>query len=359
MSDEPGGVDRLPDPADPGGNADRTPSRQRQERTAEQVASDLGIDRQGVGTVDRLRGLDVFLRSSGAQQFGGDIREEFAADAEFVRPEDVDPNIDRDAITAAPAVATGRRDDVGARAREQAAADAPFIEPGDLDAAVGAAGVREVETDPERRDDIAARARERTAAADAAVKPGDVAVDVTESGIADLGLSETGAAAAQARQSAADNTEFVQPDDVAVETADGEIAGLGLTAEGQRERAARRLETTTALSEIDPSADVTRTDSGLGLDSNARQRAAARGFEDDLAEIEQGALSPDDIRETGDGGLALDQETVRGIAASRIDEQVPDTSIAPGDVSLSAAEDGSFEASFVDSTSSSNGGTSQ
>ena len=215
--------------------------------------------------------------------------------------------------------------------------------------------MRAIGTDPERRDDIAARARQETAAADAAVKPGDVAVDVTETGIADVGLSETGAAAAQARQSAAANTEFVQPDDVAVETADGEVAGLGLTAEGQRERAARQLETSTALSEVDPGADLTATDSGLALDDSARQRAAARGIEDDLAEIDQGALSPDDIRET-DGGLALDQEIVRGIAASRINEQVPETSVAPGDVSLSAAEDGSFEPAFTDGDTT-NGGS--
>jgi len=125
-------VDRLPRPSDPGfGDAGPT-SRQRQRRTRGEIADEIGIDKQGVGAVDRLEGLDVFLRSGGAREFGEQVRSDFASSADFVTPADVAPRVDGQDISANPMVADDRRDDVASRTRSQLAADDPFAMPGDF-----------------------------------------------------------------------------------------------------------------------------------------------------------------------------------------------------------------------------------
>lgn len=73
-----------------GGGRDRNvPSRSRQNRAAREIANEIDVDREGVGTVDRLDGLDVFLRSEGTEQFSETVAEDFAGEADFVTPADV------------------------------------------------------------------------------------------------------------------------------------------------------------------------------------------------------------------------------------------------------------------------------
>ena len=81
-------VDRVPDPPDPRGRGPQTTARSRQTTTARDVAGELGIDRSGVGTVDRIEGMDVFLRSGGADEFAEIVQTDFASDADFVAPDD-------------------------------------------------------------------------------------------------------------------------------------------------------------------------------------------------------------------------------------------------------------------------------
>lgn len=257
-------VDRLPDPADPRGRGPQTTSRERQNRMAEDVAAQLDIDREGVGTVDRIKGLDVFLRSEGAESFGEQVASDFASEADYVQPTDVAPNVDAEDITAAPTVAQARRDDVAERARTQAASDDEFARPGDFEADVGERGV----------------------------------------------------------------------------------SSLGFSAAGERRRAGRALEADAPLESVDPQADLTATDDGgFELDAEASRRSAARGFEDDYDVLGQGSLGAGDVRETS-GGFGLAEQPAREVAAAQLDSQYPEVDIAPGDVSLSLAADGSYEASF-------------
>lgn len=188
---------------------------------------------------------------------------------------------------------------------ERFAEDREFV---DADDALVEAGPRkgiETRTDPDRRDDIAAEARQETAADD----------------------------------------EFTEPDDLDVEVGPGGVMDAGLTEQGRRRRAGRQLEAETPLEEVDADADLTQTDDGLGLDTAAQRRSAARGFEDDLDTFEQGSLDGDAVRETDDG-FGLAREPAREAAAARIDADLPDVAVAPDDVTLTETDAGGFEASF-------------
>jgi len=215
-------------------------SRVRQRQAAAEVAGETGVDTAGVGTVERIGGMDVFLRGPGPEQFGEQVADEFASSADFVETADVAPNVNAADISAAPVVAEGRRDDVAARAREQAASGAEFIRGDDLDAEVGALGVTGLGIAEDRRDDVAARARAGFAADDPFAEPGDFGVDVTASGIESAGFTDAGA----------------------------------------RRRAGRQFESETPLDTVDPATDLTATGAGgFTLGESAEQRAAARSFE--------------------------------------------------------------------------------
>ena len=247
----------------PSGEATRS-SRTRQQRAKQSVADELDVDREGIGSVERLDGLDVFLRSEGVDQFSDDITSEFASEAEFVTQQDVDPNIDPDAISASPVVAAARRDDVAARARQQLAGDKQFTRPGDLSVDVGKRGVREA----------------------------------------------------------------------------------GFTEQGRRNRASRQFEAKTPLSAVDPTADLTDSGDGFGLDTAAKRRSAARGFEDEIGVFSQGELQPgEDLRQT-DSGFALAEDEFRRVAASRIDEQIGAVDVGPSDITVTKTDSGEFSASF-------------
>src|SRR6056297_1286336 len=231
-------VDRLSTGSNPGGGVSRSTSRSRQRDAREEIAADIDVDREGVGSVERLSGLDVFLRGPGPRQFGAQVREQFAGAADFVTDDDVAANVNREAISADPVVAPGRRDDVAQRAREQTASDTEFVTDDDLDVDVGARGVRGLEVAADRRDDVAERTRQALAADDPYATTDDFAVDVTGRGVASAGLSDAGA----------------------------------------QRRAGRQFEATTPLAEVG-SDDLRATDDGgFALDDQAQRRSAARSF---------------------------------------------------------------------------------
>jgi len=296
---------RVPD-SNPGGSVDESPSRSRQERRARSIADEIDIDRRGVGTVDRIGGLDVFLRGPGPSQFGREVREDFAAEADFVTSADVDPNVDAEAISAQPVVARDRRPTVAERARSQTAADAEFIESRDLQAEVGAAGVTALGVRDSRRDDI----RQRT------------------------------------RQGLAEDDPFARPSDFDVAVSDRGIESAGLTDSGQRSVAARQFADETPVETFDPGSDIQATDGGFGLTSGAQREVAARQFEQEFEQFGRGELDPTtDVRPVDDGyGLA--QEPAAEIAAADLDAQYEDIDITPEDISLEPTGDGGFEAVF-------------
>ncbi|MCQ4334594.1 hypothetical protein KM295_14135, partial [Natronomonas sp. F2-12] len=274
-----------------GGGQDRNvPSRSRQNRAAREIANEIDVSREGVGTVDRLEGLDVFLRSSGTEQFSENVTDGFAGEADFVQPSDVNPNVDPEAISADPAVAPGRRDDVAARARRRTASDAAYIQAEDLNAEVGPRGVSELGVAAGRRDDVAMRAAQGLASESPFAEPGDFGIDVGESGITDAGLTDT----------------------------------------GERRVVARQFESETPLSNVDPSAGLAAAGDGFELAGTADDRLAARRFESDIGTFGSGELDPEsDIRDT-DEGFALAEGARRQVAAARLDEQVTETDVGPG-----------------------------
>jgi hypothetical protein len=188
---------------------------------------------------------------------------------------------------------------------ERFAEDREFVDPDDTLVEAGPREGIETRTDPDRRADVAGEARQELAADDEFTEPGDLDVDVGPGGVTDAGLTE----------------------------------------QGRRRRAGRELEAETPLEEVDPAADLTQADDGLGLDTAAQRRSAARGFEDDLDTFEQGSLDSDAVRETDDG-FGLAREPAREAAAARIDADLPDVAVGPDDVTLEETAGGGFEANF-------------
>jgi len=297
-------VDRVSDRYNPTPRGSRTTSRARQQQLASEVAGDIDVDREGVGTIDRIGGMDVFLRGPGPRQFGQQVADEFASSADFVTGADVAPNVNAADISAAPAVAEGRRDDVAQRARQQTAADAQFITRDDLDVEVGDRGVTGLGVAPGRRDDVAQRAERGLAADDPFAKPGDFDAEVSASGIESAGLTDAGA----------------------------------------RRRAGRQFESETPLGSVDPATDVTATSDGaFRLNAGAQERIAARRFEDQFDAFGQGELDSSDVRETG-SGFGLGESAAREVAADRLSEQAG-TDVSPGEIQLEDTGSG-FEAVF-------------
>ena len=288
----------------PGAGLTEGTSRSRQLDMQRDIAGEIGVDRGGVATTDRVGGMNAFLRSSGTQQFAANLRSDFAGAADFVTEQDVAPNVDPQAISADPVVAPGRRDDVAERAREQTAADTQYITDDDLTAEVGPRGVSELGVAERRRDDVAARTRQGLASEDPYAAPGDFEANVTGRG----------------------------------------IESAGLTDQGAERRASRQFEAETPLRDVEPD-DVTATDGGFGLDTAAQRRVAAREFESDLSIFGSGELDPSsDIRDT-EGGFGLAEEPAREVAAAELSEQV-DGDVTPGDIELEPADGGGFEAIF-------------
>jgi hypothetical protein len=257
---EPGGIERLPDPPDPRGSGSETSSRQRQTQTAEQIASETGVDRDGIGSVNRMSGFDFFLRSSGEQQFSQNVQEEFAEPADFVKPQNVEPNIDGQEITADPQVAPGARETIEQRAEAGAAADKQFARPGDFDA------------------------------------------EVSNQGVTDLGFTETGRRNRAARELES-QTPLQAVDPASDITRDGDA--FELDASAARRSSARGFEDRLDpidQGELDPSTDVRNIDGGgFGLSEPVARETAAEQIDE---QIERLSIGPDDItleqRESGE-----------------------------------------------------------
>ena len=299
-------MDRRTPRSNPGGRGSETTQRNRQRESRREIADELDIDQEGVGAIDRLEGVDVFLRSGGQQEFASEIRDSFASEADFVQEDDVDPRINPQVIAADPIVASDRRSDVARRARERTAADAEFITDDDLDAEVGRRGVTGIEVAEDRRPDVADRAR----------------------------------------RGFADDDPFAEPDDFDVQVGQLGIEQAGLTEDGERRRAGRQFESETPLSSVDPFDDLTEDDDGFGLREPVQRRAAARGFEDSIGLFDTGDLDPEsDIRDIDDG-FGLGRDPAREVAAQQLDDQFDDFSIGPGDIELRETDSGEFEGVF-------------
>ena len=304
---EPDGIDRRAPRRDATASGQPAGSRGRQQQLGREVADDIEIGSDGVGTIDRLgAGIDVFLRSAGVRQFGERVRDDFATEADFVESRDVAPGIDAQEITAEPRIARDRRARVGDRARREPAREADFIEGDDLEADVGAFGVESIGLPEERRPDVADRTARGLAAEDPFAEPDDFDVDVSAAGIESAGLTDT----------------------------------------GQRRRAGRQFEAETALSSVDPFEDVAAVDDGFGLTETAQQRSVAREFEEDLDVFGMGDLDPEsDIRRVDDR-FGLAEGPAAEVAAADIDRQIDEFDVGADDIDLEETDDGGFEAIF-------------
>ena len=299
-------VERRVSDAYPRGSDPETTTRQRQIERRREIADEVDIERAGVGAVDRIgQGIDVFLRSVGVREFGQNVRQDFAGEADFVQPGDVDPRVDGQRIAADPGVPEDRRPDVADRARRETAAEAEFVKADDLQADVGARGVTDLEIPDDRRPDVAERTRGSLAGEDPFAEPGDFEVSVTGRG----------------------------------------VESAGLTDDGAQRRAGRQFEAETPLESVDPFEDVRDTDDGFGLTEDAQQRQAARGFEAEIGLFETGDLGSDDIRDIDDG-FGLGRDPAREVAAEQIDDQLDDIDVSPGDIELEETDDGRFEGVF-------------
>lgn len=253
-------VEALDTGADPRGFRRETPSRQRQQQAKADIAEEIDIERRGVGTVDRIGGLDVFLRSPGVDQFGENVAADFAGQADFVQPADVDPRVDQQDIEARPIVDPQRRPAVRERATESVAADDQYAKPGDFRAEVGPSGVREI------------------------------------------ALTDTGARQRASRQFEAETPLFDVDPMADITPTDGGFA-LGDTA--QRRAAARGFEAEYDLfgrGELDPTEDVRAVGEGFGLGRDEVREVAAARIDDQISQFD---IGPEDIelRETDAGGF--------------------------------------------------------
>jgi hypothetical protein len=259
-------VDRLSGGSNPGGNDPETTSRERQRRTKQDIAEELDISREGVGSVDRLDGLDVFLRSSGVDEFGNDVASDFASEADYVQPADVDPNVDGQAISASPVVASGRRDDVAQRTRQALAGDDQFA------------------------------------------RASDFGVDVGPRGVESAGLTDSGERR-RAGRFFESKTPLSEVDPTADLTQSGD--GFALDTAAERRSAARGFESNTDLfnsGDLDPTTDLRQTDSGFGLARDEARQVAAARIDEQVSEVN---VSPSDItlEETASGEFEASFET--------------------------------------------------
>jgi len=208
-------------------------SRSEQNRIASNIADEIDVDREGVGTVNRTDGLDVFLRTSGTDEFEEEVRSDFASSADYVRPTDVAPRVDPEQIEASPTIPTGRRDDIRTRTASSLASDDQFLKPQDFDVDVGERGID--------------------------VTPNEVVKQSDGFGLGEEPRRQLAAREFEDSTSLSD----VGPDQL-VEQSDG----FGLPTSAKRRSAARRLESEFNQfdsGELDPSEDVRQLDDGFGL----------------------------------------------------------------------------------------------
>jgi hypothetical protein len=232
-------VDRLSGRPDPRGQSPKTTSRERQTRQKRKVAEELEIDRDGVGSVDRLDGLDVFLRSPGVDEFDQQLREQAAQDEQFIKPTDLGTDID----------------------------------PQDLSGQV--TGVRQP-----RRDNVAARRIEANSPYQTLTED-----DVTKQSEGGFGVTETKQRSFTASEIASDT---------ALETVDPQAdlqpvdSGFGLDLGAERRLVAESTEQSTPLSAVDPQSDVTVVDGEPQLTDRTRKEAGAAQLDEQFPDLDIG-----------------------------------------------------------------------
>jgi len=232
-------VDRLSGRSNPGGNGPETTSRERQRRTKQDIAEELDISREGVGSVDRLGGLDVFLRSPGVDEFDQQLREQAAEDEQFIQPADLGTEID-------PQELSGR-----------------------------VTGVRQP-----RRDNVAARRIEANSPYQTLTED-----DVTQQSEGGFGVTETKQRSFTASEIASDTAlETVDPQ-ADLQPTDG---GFGLDLGAERRLVAESTEQSTPLSSVDPQSDVTVVDGEPQLTDRTRKEAGAAQLDEQFPDIDIG-----------------------------------------------------------------------
>jgi hypothetical protein len=284
-----------------------------------------------------VSGFDFFLRSSGERQFRQEVQEDFAGPADFVQPQDVEPNIDGQEISADPQIASGARSRIEQRAESGAASDDEFARAGDFDAEVGPRGVEELQiTDQGARRRASRELESETDLSDVDPQQG---LRQTDDGFS---LSEN-PRRRLAAQDFEEQTELsdVDPQQGLRQTDDG----FGLSQGPQRRLAADDFEDETSLSDVDPQQDLTPTDDGFSLDEDAQRRNAARNFESDLDQFGAGEIDADTLRDIS-LGFGLSREQSRVVAADDIDEEIDQFDIGPDDITLSENDAGEFVGEF-------------
>lgn len=307
-----------------------------------QIADQFGIDQSGVATRLGLSGVDQRLTRDGAEAAAGQLRDQFADEADFVDTDDVAADIDRQGLTGEAFLPEETQQEVADRAVRSTADEDEFLLDDDLTAEVGRFGVEEIRTREDRRDDIAQRTQRELAADDEFVEGDDIDVEVGEAGIEAVGFRDGAERDIASRQFEAETPlDDVGGDDL-VDTADG----FSLADEPQREIAAIDFaDETDAVDQFDPQRDIRRTGDGFALADPGERRVAAQQFADEIDLFDE--LDPDDgIRRADDGSLGLSEPRARELGAAELDEEVDEIEIEPDDIDLEFADDGSFDVEF-------------
>jgi hypothetical protein len=321
-------VDRVSGRMTPRVQQAQTTSRTAQRESKQGVANELDIDPSGVGSRSEIGGgVDVFLRSTGAEQFGDRVREQFAGEASFVEPADVTPNVNAREITANPQLASDRRDEVEQRAEAGTAADTQFVEPGDLDADVGARGVQGIEILADRRDDVEQRAVQASASDSEFLTPADLDADVGARGIDRIFVPEDRRDDVEQRavEARASDSQFITPADLDADVGASGISGI-FVPEDRRDDVADRVRADIAgdsrfVNPADVAVNVTRQ----GVESAGLSDAG-----EDRVESRQAAARRRARRRA--------RREARQETASELDERFPDVDIGTGDISISGGQ---------------------
>ena len=321
-------VDRVSGRMTPRVQQAETTSRTAQRESKQGVAAELDIDPSGVGSRSEIGGgVDVFLRSTGAEQFGSSVRQQFAGEASFVEPADVTPNVNAREISASPQLASDRRDDVEQRAEAGTAADTEFVEPGDLDADVGARGVQGVEILADRRDDVESRAVQASASDSEFLTPADLDADVGARGIDRIFVPEDRRDDVESRavEARASDSQFLTPADLDADVGAGGISGI-FVPEGRRDDVADRVREDVA----GDSRFVNPADVAVDVGRRGVESAGLSDAGEDRVESRQAAARRRARRRA--------RREARQETASELDQRFPGVDIGTGDVSISGGQ---------------------
>jgi hypothetical protein len=197
---------------------------------------------------------------------------------------------------------------------------------------VGPRGVADLRVREGRREDVADRVRSDLASDNEYTRPSDFEATVTGSGVEQAGFAEGGRRRAAARQFESE-TLLGEVDPTADVTATD--SGFGLDQQAQRRAAAEQLERDTPFDELDPDTDVTATDDGFGLTEGPRRELAADRLADQTALTDVDPQT--DLTASGEG-FTLDQTAQQRAAAERFESSTPFDDLGPSDVTLSGGE---------------------